>query len=320
MQPVRHIIDVANFYHRSAPFAISPVAFLVSGETQRIIPLQGGLTPLQPQRGARERAVDLQRSGHLGRFPDRLHASLEQHSLAQTATDLKVRFLNLWVALETLVGRPKEGSIVDAVVRAVSPLVVHRRVNDALKYLAICLHQFGFCQSIPDSTGWFVRSDKTEVKRDELLLALTTPTADAVRKALAFTVRDHPLLCNRLFTVWQSLETPGRLRKQLTDARMQTEWQLRRVYRARNLLVHAGASVPLIQYLYELLEYYYSLTLSRVIHDLQRNVGWGIEHSFEYRRLLNDYIYDEASRSPCPVAVEDFLQGASPLSSSKLLI
>jgi hypothetical protein len=273
---------------------------------------------MKPQRAATQRALDLGRSGQLGRFPDRLHASLEQHSLAQTASDLKVRFLNLWVAVETLVGRPRQGSIVEAVVRAIQPLVVHRLVNDALKYLAISLHQFGFCQAFADTTGWFTRSDKTEVRRDELLLALTTPSKESVREALAFAVKEHPLLLNRLYTVSQFLQTPVLLRRKLANARKQTEWQLRRIYRVRNLLVHAGASVPVIPYLYELLEYYYSLTISRVIHDLGRHVDWDIEDSFEYRRLLDDYLLNQTSISPCQLEVTDLLQGVSPLSSSKL--
>lgn len=210
---------------------------------------------LQPLKHGRTWA---QRDGALARLPDRILTALEQHSLAHTSSDPKVRFVNLWVALETLIGHARGESVIDHMVSSVVPLIIHRRLHKVITYLAISLHEFGFCNSVPDTTGWFRHSNSYEVKREELLLALTGAAGARVHDELAALTATHPLLCNRLFTAHKAVATPASLAQALRASEKRTEWQLRRIYRARNLLVHAGVSLPVLPHLMANLEYYYS--------------------------------------------------------------
>jgi hypothetical protein len=320
LRPLRLVLDVTNFNHRSAPFRLLPFVYMEVGGRQHLIEVgvqsDGGL---EPQRDATELAVRMQREGVLARLPERIVTALEQHSVAHTSTDPKVRFVNMWVALETLVGREQESGIVDNLIRSIVPHVIHRRVNKIIKYLAICLHEYGFCRSIPDDTGWFRKSTRRRVRSDELLLALAGAAGSDVHNRLAELTAGHPLLCNRLFTTHKSVSDPKALHRELKESAERTEWQLRRIYRARNLLVHAGSQVSSLSYLATNLEYYFSLTLSRVLHDFYRYPQWSLERSFEHRQIQFEYLMRQLEQNASGITVNHVLQqGTSPLGKELL--
>jgi len=207
LKALRLVLDVANFYNRSAPFRLCPSVYLESASTEKFIYTDTQLYSefLKPTRNAIDLTSKMQQAGVLARLPERIITALEQYSVAHSSSDPKVRFVNPWVALETIAGHEREGPIIDNVVRNVVPLIVHRKINKVIKYLAICLHKFGFCGKIPDSTGWFKSSTRHEVRRDELLLALSGAGGAAVHDDLARLTLEHPLLCNRLFQVHKML-------------------------------------------------------------------------------------------------------------------
>lgn len=310
LNSLRLVLDAANFAHRSAVFKIAPFVYLESnGAKQQIVNLEAGADAgIEPQHAATEHTVDLQRAGVLAKLPQRILTTLEQHSVAYASTDPKVRFVNLWVALETLVGHEPEGKIIDHVNRRVTPVIIHRRVNKIIKYAAICLHRFGFCDKVPDATGWFKKSSKLRVRADELLLALAGAAGTAVADELAKITVPHPLLCNRLYQIHKVVFDPVELGKELVASSQRSQWQLFRIYRARNLLVHTGETVPLLSKLSADLEYYYSLTLSRILHDFERYENWSIEKSFEHRKQMFDFLSHKLRTKDSQITVGDVLE------------
>jgi hypothetical protein len=246
---------------------------------------------ISPQNQAIDNAIKYQKNNLLNKLPKRIITSLEQHSVAHSSTDGKQRFVNLWVALETLVGPNHKGSIIDHIVNSINPLIIHRRINNIIKYLAICLYRFGFCDKYPDTTGWFNRSKKGNIRRDELLLAMTdgADVPDVASKLCGITA-SHPLLVNRISRVYAQLSDSNKLISSLNNSSLRSEWQLRRIYRTRNILVHSGFEMKHLTQLTSHLEYYYSLTLSRILHDFSIYPNWSIEKSFEYRRHMFEYL------------------------------
>ena len=306
--PLRRTLDVANFHCHESAFEIAPVVWLETDGRSRAYSLSvetgGGL---KPQHLAVERVKELRNEGVIGRLPDRLIASLEQHSIAYSTSDPKVRFTNLWAALETLTGKAVDETIVDRITRCVVPMIVHRRPSKVIKYLAICLQEFGLVGTYTDESRCFTRSKASFVRPDELLLALTGAMGDAaVYELLSFT-SGHSLLCNRISREAETFHDPKLLSKQLADSERRTCWQLLRIYRARNLLIHAGHRGEFLEQLLSNLEAYYSLAVGRVISDLRTNVGFGVDESFESRRMRLDYVRTQLQRAPSVLTVLDLL-------------
>jgi len=310
---LKRVLGAANLYHHSTSFEIAPYAFVKSVErweetsSQIFSFYKGTDLPLQYQ--ATEKLVKELQENSLIRRSNQAMNSLELYSLAHASWDLRSRFIHLWVALEALIGPASEDSIIGNLLNRITPIVVHHHLHSVIRYLAICLHEFGFCGTVPNTTGGFTKSTADKIRTDELLLALTGSDGkykQIVNNLLAV-VAKHPLLCNRIYTASEGgFKTPEAMKKEFLDnCEELTNWQLRRIYRARNLLVHQGIAVPQLQYLFEKLNYYYSVTFSKVIHDLQDHPHWSVDHSYEHRRQEFEFFSHQLSGSTSPLRVVD---------------
>jgi hypothetical protein len=67
------------------------------------------------------------------------------------------------------------------------------------------------------------------------------------------------------------------------------------------------------------LEYYFSMTLSRVLHDFDRYSQWSLERSFEYRRIQFEHLLRELDRNASGVTVSHFLQQGNGQPGNELL-
>ena len=313
LQPLRQIVDLAKFINNETPLKIHNYAFTQFEREQKIIDLSKHSYIKMPQRKDFRGLLHdfLDRIG-LDNLPDRLLNALDQHTMSYNSIDLKVKFLNLWVALETFVGRSKSKSIIDKVTETICPIIVNRRIHKQIKYLAICLQNYGFCGEFPDITGHFVKSNEKAVRRDELFLALSGRNAQKVREDLCKIVLPHRLLLFRLYLLHQAISDPRELSKRLSISKTRTEWQIRRIYRARNLIVHQGANVKWLNYLYENLHYYFSTAVYRVLYDLQRNPKWSIDDSFEIQKLHFDYVTQTLKKTPETITLMELLQAGGP--------
>lgn len=328
---LKRMLGVANLYHHSIAFEIAPYAFVENQNTkaQQLFSVHSGTNFPPSHKIAKNLLTELQNSkvtGH-GHGFDQAINSLEQYSLAHSTWDLKARFVHLWVALEALTGfAEKEGSIIGHLTTQITPIIVPHYLHSMVKYLAICLHEFGFC-NIENSTNGFTKSTKEQIRPDELLLALTRAHEkdcgygeDIVGKLVKVVSKKHPLLGNHIFTACckiftaktcskkgEQQESEKAVKKILSDYKDSTEWQLQRIYRARNLLVHEGTAVPQLQYLFEQLNYYYSVTFSTVIDDVQKHPQWSVDHSFLHRRLNFERLLHLLNKSPSMLTVADVL-------------
>jgi hypothetical protein len=329
---LKRMLGVANLYQHSIAFEIAPYAFVENQDTkvQQLVSVHSGTNFPPSHKIAKNLLKELQNSkvtGH-GHGFDQAMNSLEQYSLAHSTWDLKARFVHLWVALEALTGfAEKEGSIIGHLTTQITPIIVPHYLHSMVKYLAICLHEFGFCNSIENSTGGFTKSTKEQIRPDELLLALTRAHEkdcgygeDIVGKLVKVVSPKHPLLGNHIFTACckiftaktcskkgEKQESEKAVKKILSDYKDSTEWQVQRIYRARNLLVHEGTAVPQLQYLFEQLNYYYSVTFSAVIDDVQKHSQWSVDHSFLHRRLNFERLLHLLNKSPSMLTVADVL-------------
>ena len=233
------------------------------------------------------------------RLPDQLQNALEQHAIAYSSADLKV---NLWIALETLVGRSKTpSSVIGRITEYVTPCVVSYRIREQIKYISISLHDFGFNKSVPDKSGFFEYSlQENKIIPNELSVALAGKGGSNVQDELCKAVLCHPLLLFRLHLFWEQLgfkkeksrqlSDPIHFKKQLEKSYQRTEWQLRRIYRARNLVVHQGIEKNEFPYLLENLKYYFSTTVQRIINEFRRHPNWTVDECFEYKRIQYKYL------------------------------
>jgi hypothetical protein len=228
---------------------------------------------------------------------NRVGAVLQYHRLAMSARTDEALLVNLWVAIECLVRIPGK-SIIANVCDFVAPTVVTHHINGVLRNLAIDLrtlwrHDDG--DGLRQAAG--KRGNESNIPLESLLSWLLQDDEGTEIKELYRLCTKNPLLIHRLYRVQENyLRTHKVFKKALELHRRNIEWQIRRIYRGRNLLMHWGRTPSSIRDLIQHLHSYLVLSLNNLFNDLRYHPEWGVIEALEHRQFLYEYcVGDDAA-------------------------
>lgn len=270
------------------------------------VPLQS-LRLVHPHRYADRLVGQAIDSGAGARLEGSVSNALELNSTAMRSTDVRTRFLNLWAALECLASLVDEPTILRRITELVCPVVTWRKIEKLGRYISINLHL------------WAKKSGQKGERRlttEDVISALCKPENDPEILALFARAKKHPLLCYRIFQTWKTFHDPQALSKGLAESKERVDWHLRRIYRARNLLVHRGIESLHLQSLCDNLHYYVHIVLSRVIHGVSMNDRWNPEDAVKYWKLTSDYVSGRLRQSPESLLMETLVPNPAPEKAS----
>ncbi|MBD5030054.1 hypothetical protein QT562_21195 [Xanthomonas citri pv. citri] len=277
------LMDVHNLYRNSPTFQVHDKILVKrpgpEAQIIRIAPsVHFGLLPRSKHRYlARDRVKSLG-----SRLEGRLSSALECHRLAVAAQDPRAAIIDLWTALETLSGPAGPAAIGERVAKKIAPLVSWRRIDRVVTYFALEIHSFRQFIGLPIDKALFPTSTENKFAIDEVLAALCGPENNPkILALLAMAGDSSPILRHRLYEAWKELHDPESTARRLEQSKLRIEWQIYRIYRARNLLVHRGEQSHLNWRLLQNAQFYVSITLGRVLHDLSLHRDWSIDTSLE---------------------------------------
>ncbi|MBN2449474.1 MAG: hypothetical protein JXR77_03740 [Lentisphaeria bacterium] len=217
----------------------------------------------------------------------RLNAVLQYHRLAMAAGTDGTRLANLWVAIECLVRLPGSG-VIENVCQYIPASVSTHHIQGVVRNVAIDLRD-AWRSSCPDaatlrkSAG--ERTSSRDIPLSTLLQWLVQDDSQAEIKALYNLVTANPLMVFRLDRVQKHyVRDAKKMAAMLRNHALHVDWQLRRIYRARNRIVHWGASPAQVRHLSQHLHSYLLLTLLNLVKDLSDHGTWGIAEALEFRR------------------------------------
>lgn len=307
---LRQAADVYNFHKRAEELQVEPTALAqdTTGKSY-LIDLREPASPrLKPRKNAVKMTQEIL-DADSSRLDGRILNALEHFSLATAGTAPKLQLVNLWSAVECLAGASHGDSIISAVCDVIVPLVTWRRTEKVARYLAACLHEFR-SHGGPEEIGMDFPASGHDVSVEFLLLALAKPeNHPEILNLLKFSSA-HPLLCNRVYSLWTIFHDPQQLLGELKKSYQRTTWNIWRIYRARNLIVHEGVDVPHVPILLNHLHWYFSATLSRILHIMSHNNGWGVEEAIAHWKAKTGYLMESLERAPSRLRINDFV--ASP--------
>lgn len=317
----RHLgraVDLCNLYHNAAELQVLDEVFWRYAEGSYSLRRQSeqAFRRLYPRRkavGDTHGSLDLISES---RMDPRLLSALELHSSALAVSERQLKLINLWSSLECLSGCCEGKTVTERVLHLLVDLLVWRRVEKVVGYLAIG------CKNLADrvgndefGAGFSSRTTKHHVDRGEMFRTLCSPDRSApITDLLRFAASD-PLLCFRVWQTWSEFHRPRRLRRNLLQSQRRVAWQVIRIYRARNLLVHHGYETPHLGPLLDNLQYYCSSALQRVTHGLKRDPTWGVRDVIESWTAKAQYLLESLNEEPSRLTaggVFDWSSEASP--------
>lgn len=249
----------------------------------------------------------------------RLSATLQYYRLAVTHPSDEVRLVNLWVAAENLVRRAGEGSIIGSVTRFLAPLLALRNIRRVAR---------GFARRLTGAVSYKKLREVGLLERnakqiDPQQLLTTLKKNDRANAVLALLDHD-PLLRFRLgrFADRALKDGPSAARYLEANAR-NIGWQLGRIYRARNAIVHRGEAPQATRQLLQHLQTYVWTSIRQVMSELEAADGrWSLNEALEHWRSLYFHavrVTQASAEAPIPALVEPelFLGMAVPAKPGK---
>lgn len=278
----------------------------ISGD---VFALQG---PTRSVKGGAARVVRSQAQRAMSNFDEpsteRLLSAVNTAALARTSPNLENHLISLWSAIEVLLSNPPAG--VPRIIHYVdllAPCICSKYVRRYIVAIYDAIHA-----SYKTPFRRLIRGVPLPIEVDEYTRfthIAFDPAFKAEQAAMLAMLSGNPLALHRLWKLENNFGNPKAYSSSLSSHEERVRWQLHRIYRTRNQLVHSG-SVPvyLEPLVLNMLEYFRS-TIGPVIGraskeeelaDIDQMVAEiGIDYQIAKRRVANyaGQIFDVADYS-----------------------
>jgi hypothetical protein len=178
--------------------------------------------------------INLSEDGSYERF-DRV---VELHGIGVTNNIPENQLLNLWISIETIVPS-SGGNKVSSVVASLKPILMLNYVLRLIEQLAADLVHWDKYKARK-----ILQKTASQNIRVATLRLLALEEHEPLRKELYAALADFHLLRFRTFQLAETLSDPKKIRAMLDLHEKKVAWQVRRIYRTRNLVVHSGKAGP----------------------------------------------------------------------------
>ncbi|WP_312917503.1 hypothetical protein [Stenotrophomonas sp.] len=207
--------------------------------------------------------------------------SAQLHSMALRSDAEENQILNLWISLESLIPsetKSDDASNIEHIVGSIVPFLNIEYVERLLYNLGRDLLRWN-----QTATKRALRSVPGQKLTEKLVKLLVIDQFDNERIALEGEFKNFHLLRDRFAHLRGVLSSPDRVIEALDAHRLRLEWQMRRIYRARNIIVHSGQAPPYTRALIEHAHDYLDSVLSTLVKLASRpktvnSVAQGFKH------------------------------------------
>lgn len=204
---------------------------------------------LRPEKASKELNRLLRNLSIRGSSRDRFNRVADLHGICVASDVIDNQLVTLWTSLETLIPSTTGGSKIVNILDATTPFLMEsyiRRLVQRFTHDLISWNRWAakrILDKVPDVVG------PSTVHRALALLSVQSNLE--LRKRLYAELRDFHLLRYRAFQLSETLCSPEKIRSQMALHEAKVQWQIRRIYRTRNLLVHSGMRPTYIHTLVE---------------------------------------------------------------------
>lgn len=168
-----------------------------------------------------------------------LTRAIEMHSEAFDSRNTLTLFRTFWTALETLFANYSSSGIRDNVINSVLPIIQKTYLLKVLRGLYAQLEE-----AVPSAD--LVKHKIVDFVSFVEFFAMHEQDSEEM-KSIYILLTHNPLLRSRLYNMRKSLSTGKGISAYLETHKQRIEWQLKRLYRIRNIATHLGTEVKGIE-------------------------------------------------------------------------
>lgn len=196
--------------------------------------------------------------------------AINLHSSAMESINISNQLLNLWTIVEVLVEVDKRYSYskITQISNTITTVQNTSYVKSLLEQLLVDLKHC--CLSIESDLEKITKGNN-DIERMAALLVLQEFEQNKID--LINDLPNYPLLRYRIEHYAKQFSNRNELKKVLANHRKRLEWQIMRIYRNRNMIVHDGSHFPYIDLVVQNLHFY----VDNLIDTINFYVGKGYE-------------------------------------------
>lgn len=197
---------------------------------------------LRPEKAAKELNNLLKSFSAKGLSFSKFNRVADIHGICVDHPIIDNQLINLWTALETLTPSHSGTSKISNITSSALPFLLHFYIRRLVQQISYDLMNWD---------KWRVRKILQKIKCDpktpllgKCLRLLCLEENEPLRQSLYEYLKDFHLLRYRVFSLSETLSDKKRVKKLIDSHEKKVAWQIRRIYRTRNLIVHSGKTPP----------------------------------------------------------------------------
>lgn len=158
--------------------------------------------------------------------------AIEMHAEAFDSRSTTTLLKTFWTALETLFSNPNPTSTRENVINSVLPIIQKTYILKKLRAIYVQLVEASTAQ---DRISLHIE----DFQKFIMYYASFSANSPEMKKVYAL-LPNNPLLRSRLFAFRNSIDSGKMIKDMLENHQLRIEWQLKRLYRIRNIATHLG--------------------------------------------------------------------------------
>jgi hypothetical protein len=269
--PLARISNLFSFYHHKEKPKINDKALVININDNSHLLIEKPLKSIIKKEDIKPKIAASKVKALFGTLdmPERelytLLKAIDIHSIALETDEIENKLLNLWTAIETLIPKDSECGY-DRIIQILKGIVPFQTV-DLLKNLInqTAADFFFFNKRLASNTLKGVKLNTPELRWYRVCALIVTKENEPNRASVYAKLEDYPLLRWRIFWLNKQFASAKTTKKFIDNHIQRVEWQIQRIYRVRNLIVHSGTIPSYANILVENLHNYFDDLVNYII-------------------------------------------------------
>lgn len=199
---------------------------------------------------------------------ERLLSSIRTAALARTSFNPENQIISLWSAIEVLLSEPDDKVRIVHYANLITPCIAlrHARRQILAIYDGLILRYRHRLNRLLRQMPNFPNSHGQKAFSEMMLL----PEHEALRVELCKILENNPLALHRVWKLHNDYKDTKCAHRTICDHANRVEWQIHRVYRARNQLVHSGRMPSYLESVILNIAEYYTAAIATIVNRAKR--------------------------------------------------
>jgi hypothetical protein len=199
---------------------------------------------------------------------ERLLSSIKTAALARSSGSPENQLISLWSAIEVLLSEPRDQARIVHYASLIAPCITlrHTRRQVFAVYEELLVgYGAGFRRLVRSIPNY-----KSALMHDAFAEMLFLPEHEQRRQSLLQLLTKNPLALHRVFKIYNDYRDTKCTNRTISDHADRVAWQIHRVYRARNQLVHSGRLPSYLESVILNLAEYYRSAIATIVNHARR--------------------------------------------------